>query len=88
MKISQGEVQALRELIQPLDTEAQREHYRQGNFPRANKVKDLDRRYQWDLFWVARGMSALTGEYKDSHIDTALRSIVPSLFIESHENSK
>lgn len=58
--------------------------YLQGTFPRAHLVKDLQRRYRWDMFWfylntptVSRLMAQ---EHLDSdHIDTLLRSVVPKL---------
>ncbi len=56
-------------------------HYSNGNFPRADKTKDLNKRYRWDLFYHAtrfqRGYrNELTTYLQDSHIDTALRNIV------------
>lgn len=86
MKITTAEITTLREAIAPLDTEARREAYRNGDFPRADAVKDLDQRYRWDLFWAAFNVPNMdvrailaTGKYNDAHIDTALRSIVPSI---------
>jgi hypothetical protein len=79
MKISANEVSALRDLLSPLDTDAIRDAYREGRFPRSEATKDVNKRYRWDLFYHAQGFNVLTGEYNDSHIDTALRSIVPAL---------
>ena len=76
-----GELLAgLRAAIVPLDTTERRVDYANGNFPRADKVKDLDRRYRWDLLRHS-GASRLipAGVFADSHIDTALRSIVASI---------
>ena len=46
-------------------------------------VKDLDTRYRWDLYWMAGGLHGVlpdvTHDYKDAHIDTALRRIVAPL---------
>ena len=86
MKITATEVTTLREALAPLDTESRREAYRNGDFPRSESVKDIDKRYRWDLFWAAfnvpnwnvRSILA-TGKYEDSHIYTALRSIIPPL---------
>ncbi len=55
-------------------------HYRNGNFPRAHTVKNLNERYRWDLFWYATNRNKTFRSelryLKDSHIDTALRNIV------------
>ena len=58
--------------------------YLQGTFPRAHLVKDLQRRYRWDMFWfylntptVAR-MIADEGLNND-HVNTLLRATVPRL---------
>jgi hypothetical protein len=72
----------LRAAIIPLDTAERRAQYRSGNFPRADAVQDLDKRYRWDLLWASGAMCLLwdsDADYKDAHIDTALRSVVPSL---------
>lgn len=74
-------LEALRNVIRPLDIERFRDNYRNGRFPRADKVKDLDTRYRWDLFWAAGGMDVLRHlpNLKSAHIDTALRAVVPPL---------
>ena len=79
-KIHGKALDEMREALRPLDTPERRERYRKGEFPRADKVKDLDKRYRWDLWWDCE----LAGHFKyedmtDAHIDTALRSIVPKL---------
>jgi hypothetical protein len=55
-------------------------HYSNGNFARANAVKDLNKRYRWDLFYYATSKDQPfrdeLGYLQDSHIDTALRNIV------------
>jgi len=80
MKITSAHLEALRAAIAPLDTVSQREQYRLGDFPRAELVKDLDKRYRWDLFYAVNGGLLISGGmYLDSHIDTALRAIVPPL---------
>lgn len=74
-------VEQMRQGIAPLDTPEMRDRYRSGNFPRADRVQDLDKRYRWDLFWAAPHLDALYDDRSilDSHIDTALRKIVPPL---------
>ena len=88
MKLGTDIVQALRDRIAPLDTDETRRAYREGRFPRADKVRDLDMRYRWDLFYAARGSDIVepdAGRIIDSrgittdHIDTALRRIVAPL---------
>jgi hypothetical protein len=83
MKVTLADYAKLDEAISALDTATVRHAYRQGNFPRAEAVKNLDVRYRWDLLWAAAAQDrslydALDG-YQDSHIDTALRAIVPPL---------
>ena len=83
MKVTAEHLANLAQAIEPLDTPERRTAYRNGDFPRAEHVKDLDKRYRWDLFWAAwdaAGQSPdFLAQYSDSHIDTALRRIVPVL---------
>ena len=73
--------------ITPLDTVERRAQYRSGRFANADRVKDLEMRYRWDLLWMARGSvrahdsldPIFDAGYKDAHIDTALRKIVTPL---------
>lgn len=57
--------------------------YSHGIFPRAQSTKDLNKRFRWDLFHAAirkeEGLWGKFREFKDSHIDTALRAIVPAI---------
>ncbi len=86
MKLTLDQVEAMRERVAPLDTAERRQAYREGRFPRAEAVKDLDMRYRWDLYYAGRVSDVLDrwsgGDddgLKDAHIDTALRRIVPPL---------
>jgi hypothetical protein len=85
MKITSEVVQAMRQRIAAFDTEDNRNAYREGRFPRADAVKDLNMRYRWDLYHAARGREALIvdGRFPEDvtsdHIDTALRRIVRPL---------
>jgi len=83
MKVTPAHLDELREAIEPLDTDERRTIYRDGKFPRADKVKNLDERYRWDLYWAASrvtgGLPDSTNGYATSHIDTALRKIVQPL---------
>ena len=71
MKLNKDTVQALAEAIAPFDTEEVRQAYRDGRFPRADKVRDLDKRYRWDLFHASKGRAVL-----DSHGAYSLGAIV------------
>lgn len=80
MRLGADIVQAMRERIEPLDTEETRAAYREGRFPRAELVQDLDTRYRWDLFHATKCRELVgLGEVTSAHIDTALRRIVPKL---------
>lgn len=83
LKITTTSLEALRERIAPLDTDANRQAYREGRFVRSDKVKDLDRRYRWDLLWATCAGPFVSDLYaeglNDSHIDSALKAVVPAL---------
>lgn len=83
MKIKPEHLAKLKALIEPLDTEARRTQYLKGDFHNADKVRDLNKRYRWDLFWLADGKATTVKEMyvymNDDHIDTALKSIVKDL---------
>lgn len=83
MKMAAPDFAALKAAIEPLDTAERRQVYREGKFARAELVKDLDTRYRWDLYWMVGGLHGVlpdvTHDYKDAHIDTALRRIVAPL---------
>lgn len=85
MKIDQTALAHLREAITPLDTETRRDAYRSGAFHRADRTKDVNLRYRFDLLHAAVPASWVCDELygrldmSDNHIDTALRSIVPAL---------
>jgi len=73
-------IAAMQALIEPLDTEETRQNYRDGLFPRSELTQDLNRRYRWDLMWAANAYDVVKdADYNDSHINTALKSIVPAL---------
>lgn len=85
MKMTQENFETIKVAIEEFDTDHWRKFYRNRSFPRADMVKDINKRYRWDLFHVAK----LSWEFKnnlyelnglnDSHIDTALRKIVSPL---------
>jgi len=79
---------SIRAIVAPLDTPERRERYRRGDFPRSDAVKDLDKRYRWDL-WYAAGVNSVAyyaylceqelAFTSDSQLDSALRAVVPPL---------
>ena len=83
MKMSAVDFTVLRVSIEERDTEAVRARYRAGDFHNADKTKDLDKRYRWDLAQAAVGSAWICGQYdkglNDDHIETALRAIVSPL---------
>lgn len=83
MKIKPEHLEQLRWVITPLDTPERRAQYKAGKFFGATRVIDLDMRHRWDLLYAANlSQWAIATLYKylnDTHIDTALRSIVPPL---------
>jgi hypothetical protein len=81
MKISLEERARMATMLSGYDTEDRRQAYREGRFPRADAVKDLDKRYRWDLFYYV-GMAnemRFGRDVYDSHIYTVLSRLVPSL---------
>lgn len=83
MKVTQDHFNRLKNLIEPLDTPERRARYLSGDFPRADRVKDLAMRYRWDLYWemdwAEPELKFELSDYRDTHLDTALRRIVPTL---------
>jgi hypothetical protein len=82
MKMAKPDFEKLKAAIESQDTEVRRAAYRRGEFPRADKVNDLNTRYRWDLLWDAGGLRRVLDvehNYNDRHIDTALRKIVSPL---------
>jgi hypothetical protein len=86
MKMPKELYERLEAAIAPLNTEHNRQMYREGKFPRAELVKDLDKRYRWDLFWASQRNDRVYyyvdvdgRSLNDTHIDTALRRIVAPL---------
>lgn len=56
------------------------DYYENGKFPRADKVKDLQRRFCFDLFSCSVDNEFISELYEylnDNHIETALRRICP-----------
>lgn len=88
MKMSPTLFQAIKEAIDPFNTPELQERYRTGNYPRSENTKDVNTRYRWDLLWGAFFPTATEEQRKefnelyDTHVDTALRRIVPNITIQ------
>lgn len=80
MRITPDTLAQLATLIAPMDTPDRRARYASRDIPNGDRVKDIDRRYRWDLFYAVKAWKVLPDdELADAHIDTALRRIVPML---------
>lgn len=80
MRIHDTDYAALAAAVQPHDKPEHRGRYQAGNFPRADRCKDKDKRYRWDLLYLSGfQLGPLYSYLNDEHIDTALRRIVPPL---------
>jgi hypothetical protein len=84
-KIDGADLDKLRAALEPHDTEALRDLFRARD-PRIRNihlVQDIDKRYRWEVARQAIGPGGICSFYdkgcNDSHIDTALRSIIPPL---------
>lgn len=72
--------------VQVFNNERNRAVYSAGEIPRADAVKDINRRFRWDILWaIPREIRqpffdearALGGN--DNHIDSLLKSLVADL---------
>ena len=89
LKIKPEDLEILRMAVVPFDTEELRAKYRNGDFPRSELTRDVDKRYRWDLMWLSRlklgdgvgvkGDLNLYAYLNDQHIDSALRHVVKPL---------
>lgn len=83
MKVTDKDFETLKAAIEPVDLEEYRVKYRARDIPRAESVKDINKRYRWDLYYYAAritgGLPDSTSGYNMEHIDTALRKIVKPL---------
>ena len=79
----------LAEIIKPyvdqLNTEKNRQAYRDGLFPRADKVKDLNQRFRFDILYALPSdvrKDFYDKAYKlgnDTHVNSLLKSLIPDL---------
>lgn len=86
MKFSKSDYNILKvsilETIKRIGKEKILTDYNTGNIPRYDRVKDINKRLRWDLYWSVhadvRDNFQIDGElkYDDSHVDTALKKIM------------
>lgn len=80
MKMKLEHFAQLETSIKSLDTGERRLTYKKRLFQNADKVQDLDKRYRWDLLYIASlPMQELYSYLNDEHLDTALRKLVKPL---------
>jgi hypothetical protein len=89
MKIKPEDLVVLKEAISKVDTIENRQLYISGKFSRADRVKDINMRYRWDMLHLCKlrigdgvgieGDLNLYSYMNDTHIDTALKSIIKPL---------
>jgi len=82
MKVSSIDLDRLIFAIAPFDTLSLRKAYLDALASGKLKSNDPDMRYRWDLYhrvWDAGFRFSEGSDYKDAHIDTALRKAVPPL---------
>lgn len=91
LKIKAEHLAVLKTHLPSFDTPENRALYLARQVPRADLVKDWDKRYRWDVFHaIGRALNPhgpgtkwccdeLYPYLNDDHIDSALRSIVPPL---------
>lgn len=81
MKMSPELYESLRAACEPLNTEFNRSAYRNGSFPRADRCQDVNKRFRWDILYASKIdlRPFYDADMNDTHIDTALRRIIPPL---------
>ena len=91
MKMTKQHLNILKQGIDEILTRYNKETlivlYETGQFARADKVKDLQKRFCFDLYFatglrIGDGIGTdgdIIGDYSDDHIYTALKSICPKV---------
>jgi len=83
VKATQEQLATVKEAVSLLDTAERRASYLAGNFPRADKVKDLNARYRWDTYYLAIDSKRLTydtlRDLNGEQTETVLRRIIAPL---------
>lgn len=87
MKIKPAHFDKIKEMIEALLSKHGRDQiilkYETGDFPRSEKVKDLQTRFNFDLYHFSGALGAVASEVyeyaNDEHIATALKRICPKV---------
>lgn len=81
MKIKPEDYAELKNAISKLDVEKVKQHY---NYLKTDtRVKDLSKRFRWDLLYASKFDTLVTYKYlDDTHLDTALCRIIKELNLE------
>ncbi len=83
MKIKAEHLQHLKDKILPNITEEIKHSYETGAFPRSDRVKDLQTRFNCDLVYMFVGSAwicdNLYSYMNDTHLNSALNSFVPKI---------
>lgn len=81
MKMTPEHFATLQAACEPLNTEGNRAAYRNGAFPRADRCRDVNKRFRWDVLYASKVdcRPFYDAGLNDEHIDTALRRIIPTL---------
>jgi hypothetical protein len=81
MRFTKQIIEQIAKLIEPHDTNERRASYINGNIQRYELVKDINRRYRFDLYYALSAWRAIPDgfEYTDEHLYTALKTFIPDL---------
>jgi hypothetical protein len=73
---------AFTDLFKSYDKQLLITKYETGQFIRSELVKDLNKRFMWDLFWYVDGHKIIDlSNYNDSHTETAIKRALKELEI-------
>lgn len=91
LKIKPEDLEALRQVVVPLDTPERRKAYQEGTFANAERCRDVNMRYRWDLLYATnikigdgvgvKGDIDLYAYLHDDHIDSALKRLIPDVVV-------
>ncbi len=82
MRVSTEHYNIIKEHIESLMNKLNKDtlinSYEKGEFYNSDKVKDLNVRFRWDMYY-ASGVNQLVcqWDYNDNHIDTVLKKVLP-----------
>ena len=86
MKYSNSDYTTLYTVIRQLVNFVGKQHlltkYETGQFLNSHAVKDLNKRFMWDLLWNSNAHRLIDmSDYNDKHTETALRRVLTQLDI-------